>query len=116
MKKIALIFTMFAMFTGISCVNAAGYPKRPESGREHYIIYKEGNRDDRVELCEFDTTVATVINWNSDMSLVSSGEYSNDIKYYLNGDEWIEFERDYERISNNASSVIESDIDVKDHT
>lgn len=116
MKKIVLIFMMFAVFTGVSCVNAAGYPKRPESGREHYIIYKEGNRDDRIELCEFDTTVATVINWNSDMSLVSSGEYSNDIKYYLDGDEWIEFERGYERISNNASSVIESDIDVKDHT
>lgn len=91
------------------------YPSLPETDRKHYVIYKEGYRDFRVELAVFDTD-ADRIEWKNDNDngnpLYPNGKYENEIKYYLDGDKWVEFERGYERISNNAVNVMESSLDV----
>lgn len=90
------------------------YPPLPETDRAHYVIYKEGYRDGRTELAVFDTD-ADSITYDANIGeyrLYPDGTYENEIKYYLDGDEWVEFERGYERISNNAWDVMESSLDV----
>lgn len=71
-------------------------PPIPATDREHYVIYKEGYRDNRTELAVFDTE-DEYLTWNG--SVIDAKTYTNDIKYYRDGDEWVEFERGYERVS-----------------
>ena len=91
------------------------YPPLPEMDRAHYVIYKEGYRDGRTELAVFDTDADSITydaNINGENRLYPDGSYENEIKYYLDDDKWVEFERGYERISNNAWEVMESSLDV----
>ena len=83
-------------------------PEIPDTGRKYYVIYCEGYRDNRIELAVFDADSALTMNGQ----ILGADGYRNDIKYYLDGDKWVEFERGYERISNNATEVIDGNIDV----
>ena len=91
-----------------------GISRNAETGREHFIIYKEGYRDNRVELALFDIDGEDelLIEGNI-LSAKNEAEYKNDVKYYLDGNKWTKFEEGYEHVSNNAAELIESDIDVK---
>lgn len=84
-------------------------PEIPDTGRQYYVIYHEGYRDNRIELAVFDADNALTMNGQ----VLGADGYRNDIKYYLDGDKWVEFERGYERVSNNATEVIDGNIDVK---
>ena len=83
-------------------------PEIPDTGRKYYVIYREGYRDNRIELAVFDADSALTMNGQ----ILGADGYRNDIKYYLDGDKWVEFERGYERVSNNAAEVIDGNIDV----
>ncbi len=77
------------------------------------MIYREGYRNDRIELAVFDTDTADALVYDGKvLGHINPGGYMNDIKYYLDGDKWIEFERDYERVSNNATEVLECDLEI----
>lgn len=113
MKRILLTLPIL-LLASLQC-SAAGYPEIPDTGREHYIIYREGYRDNRVELAQFDIDGEDeLLIDNNILSSKNETEYKNDVKYYLDGDKWIKFEEGYERVSNNAAELIESDIDVKE--
>ena len=77
-------------------------PEIPDTGRKYYVIYCEGYRDNRIELAAFDADSALTMNGQ----ILGADGYRNDIKYYLDGDKWVEFERGYERVSNNAAKLM----------
>ena len=83
-------------------------PEIPDTGRQYYVIYKEGYRDNRIELAVFDADSALTMGTH----LLGADGYRNDIKYYLDGDKWVKFEQGYERVSNNATEIIDGNIDV----
>lgn len=83
-------------------------PEIPDTGRKYYVIYSEGYRDNRIELATFDADSTLTMNGQ----ILGADGYRNDIKYYLDGDKWVEFEQGYERVSNNATEVIDGNIDV----
>ena len=115
MKRITGILTILTAFLFAAPVIAAGrFPDIPDAGREHYIIYSEGYRDGRIELAQFDAGGSEWLVWDTSLAPENPDDYKNDIKYYLDGDKWVEFERDYECISNNATEVFESDLNVYD--
>lgn len=94
----------------------SAYPTLPENGREHYVVYKEGYRDNRIELSMYDGSYVLLWDKDSDEKRLGASEgdvaYQNDIKYYLDGDKWVEFEQGYNCISNNATAVLETDVKV----
>ncbi len=85
----------------------AGYLKLPAipDGGNSYTVYREGYRNDRLELAVYDTESDSVPVIDNGVLSVS-GSYKNDKKYYFSLGRWIEFESGYERISNSASAVI----------
>ena len=94
----------------------SAYPTLPENGREHYVVYKEGYRDDRIELSMYDGSYVLLWDKDSDEKRLGASEgeaaYKNDIKYYLDGEKWVEFEQGYNCVSNNATAVLETDVKV----
>lgn len=104
-------------FTGDDDVEfVSAYPTLPENGREHYVVYKEGYRDNRVELAMYDGSYVLLWDKDSEEKHLGASEgdvaYKNDIKYYLDGDKWVEFEQGYNCVSNNATAVLETDVKV----
>lgn len=119
-KELFLGIIMFFIMTLTMQVNALeveGYPELPEFEQEHYIIYLEASRDNRVELAAFDiseTDENICIVWDDELQLYNNFEYRNGVKWYLDGDQWVLFEEGYYCISNNPAGVIASDIEIRD--
>lgn len=94
-----------------------GFPSLPKDNiSKQYIIYEEGTRNNRIELVMFDVRYneSTTINWNGSLELEKNDLYINDKKYFLSNDrtQWIEFETGYRKISDSASNVYSSSLDV----
>lgn len=92
-------------------------PKLPEHSQEKYIVYKEGYRDNRIELVLFDGCSALMydgdmINHEGKWLGAFQGKIFNDTKYYLNGNQWIEFESNYGIISENATDIIVCNVNI----
>lgn len=87
-------------------------PKLPTSDREDYVIYREGYRDNRVELVFFNTEGTHTILWDTSITAINDlGEtlpINDDVKYYLDEDTntWVKFEENYNSISNYATMLI----------
>lgn len=87
-------------------------PKLPTSDREDYVIYREGYRDNRVELVFFNTEPLNIILWDTSITAINDlGEtlpINDDVKYYLDEDTntWVKFEENYNSISNYATMLI----------
>lgn len=115
MKKLILSLLLFAA-VAFAGVGVFAYPDIPENTREHYLIYTENYRDGRVELALFDLEGSgdEKLIWDGGIEAADGMTYKNDVKYYLDGDEWVLFESGYERISNSAGAVLQSDLDVID--
>lgn len=141
MKKfIIIIISVIAL--NLICYNdvavfseTSELPALPEVSQSHYAIYREGNRDNRIELAVFDISdnskqalllevpftytiggsseyeneIDYSINQTS-LTIINNEKYCNDIKYYLDGDKWIYFQDNYDKISENATELIESDL------
>lgn len=95
--------------------NINGYPPFPEVSQKHYVVYREGYRENRIEVAFFDIAddSSQCLLWNQGLVLEDNSKYVNDAKYYLDGDTWINFENGYTCVSNHATEVIASDLDVK---
>lgn len=91
------------------------YPKFPKVSQQYYMIYNEYYRNDRIEVCFFDVSNkkgSPYLQWNESID-VQNGEIKNDVKYYLsNSGKWVKFESDYGRISNHATGIIKSNLNV----
>lgn len=88
----------------------------------YYVIFYEGNRDDRIEMAVFDingSVNGNYIEWNGEgdaLELHDSSVLTNCDQYYYDGSEWIELYQDYYRMSDCATDVISSNIDIKDES
>lgn len=93
-----------------------GFPQFPPISQEYWVIYKEGFRNNRIEVAFFDSQdgLDNPIVWNKSLQLKDNSQYHNGSKYYLSSDQWIAFETGYPRISDQASDVLVSNIDVID--
>ena len=92
------------------------YPEMPSGGGKYYAIYREGYRDNRIELVRFNTNIADpTLVWDGAVTVAGEGsEILGDRKYYLDEESntWVPFEENYGTISNNASMIIKSNIPV----
>ncbi len=93
-------------------------PPISNSTRKYYAMYREGYRDNRIEIVFFDVegdTEPTLI-WDGGINAINpNGENMkiiNDVKYYLDEDAgvWHQFESDYGAISNYATAFIKSNL------
>lgn len=98
-------------------------PELPKHSQGNYVIYREGYRDNRIELVLFDSvskgmngvdminSELAVLNWIDGISVKDGGVF-NDVKYYYDADtnSWVEFESGYGSISNHAASIIKSNL------
>lgn len=79
------------------------------------MIYQEGHRNGRIELALFDIadgSAQSLVKRGGALELSDNSKYQNDSKWYWQEGKWVPFEEGYERISNNAVSVIASDLPV----
>ncbi|MBQ2967076.1 MAG: S-layer homology domain-containing protein [Clostridia bacterium] len=94
-----------------------GYPAFPDVTQKHYAIYKEATRDNRTEVAFFDIENEQegdcLVYDGSSLTLSDNARYINSVKYVLSGNTWIKFEEGYPAISNYASEVLASDLDIK---
>lgn len=100
------VVTILRAFNAITDNGWLNLPPIP-SGGKYYTVYREGYRNNRIELAVYDTEDDSVL-VNNDGVLSVSGSYKNDVKYYFSCGRWVQFESGYERISNNASAVLAS--------
>jgi len=98
------IVTMLRAFNCIADNGHLDLPVFPKGGNRA-TVYREGYRNNRIELVVYDTEKdSKLINDNGVLSV--SGSYNNSVKYFLCCGRWVEFERGYDRISNNATAVL----------
>ena len=122
MKKILCLLLSVLFVLGVMPVSAQisdveGYPEFSYGdGRNHYALYREATRDNRIELAFFKITDAKisdhlVYDCNA-LLLNDNARYADGIKYVLEGDQWVKFEEGYPAISNYASEVLGSDLPI----
>ena len=113
----AIMFLIAILPASVYAIQVEGYPELPEFEQEHYIIYLEASRDNRVELAAFDISEEDendCVVWDEELQLYYNYKYKNGVKWYLDGDKWTLFEEGYYCISNNPAGVIASDVKVMD--
>lgn len=91
------------------------YPKLPAHSQKYYVIYKEGYRDNRVEVAFFNVSGSQnpSLVWDYGISLSDNGGVvQDDVKYYFDeaANEWVQFESGYGAISNYATGFIKSNL------
>ena len=77
----------------------------PHKTGESYVLYREGYRNGRIELCVYETEEDSVLVNEFPGVLTVSGSFNNDRKYYLSDSGWVWFESGYSNISNNARVI-----------
>lgn len=101
-----------------SVVNGVDFSKIPLNTEQRYwIIFREGFRNNRIEMSSVDSTVAEdrlYIVWNKSLNLNITEGMSRCHQYFLeNGHSW-KYMSDYRRLSDKATEVIASNLDVYD--
>ncbi len=129
MKKIFYLFVLVFTLSMFCCmtVNAQDsfadlfgtngeLPAFPNVSQTNYIIYREGYRSSRLEMVVFDIASNGDVNivWNKSLKLSDNSKYRNDCKFYYDStsNEWIKFETGYNKISDYATSVYLSNLDI----
>lgn len=95
--------------------NGKDFPIFPSVSQNHYVIYTEGSRDNRLEMVVFNSTSDNVnIVWDGSLHLNKNENYKDDCKFYYDtsAHKWIEFETNYHRISDNATMAFVSNLDI----
>ena len=92
------------------------YPPYPDKERPYWIIFREGFRDGRVELSVFDITSPTddlYIVWDQNLTLSDHSKFGGCNQYYISDmDEWTLFVTGYNVMSDYATDIIASNLDV----
>lgn len=103
----------------ISGYKPKGYPTFPKISQKYYIIYTEGFRNNRLEVCFFNIKktgeLTPTITWSGTGVDCVNGIITNDVKYFLEDGSWIKFEEDYGRVSDNASKIKVSNLNIYNH-
>jgi len=109
--------TVYAQDSFVDLFGTNGEPPAfPNVTQTNYIIYREGYRSSRLEMVVFDTSSNDNVNivWNKSLKLNDNSKYRNDCKFYydVTSNEWIKFETGYNKISDYATSVYRSNLDI----
>lgn len=115
--SIWFIFIFLLMSNVLFSVYADGmedFPPLPENGRGHFAIYRETSRDNRIELTMFniirEAEEGEQLVWDNALYLQNEEKYTDDVKYYLDGDHWVQFEEGNVRISHNVNELLYADL------
>lgn len=85
--------------------------------QRYWVIFNEGYRNDRIEASAFDSTLPAdqlAIIWKSTLEINDPSGSDGCAQYYLDDNgEWI-YMRNYHRLSNKATNVLASNLDVLD--
>ena len=92
------------------------YPAYPDETRPYWIIFKEGYRSGRVELSVFDITNPTDdlhIVWDRNLKLNDHSKFNQCNQYYIgDNNKWVKFVTGYGVMSDYATEIIASNLDV----
>lgn len=98
--------------------NEPDYPPYPEGkNQKYYIIFKEKYREDRVEMSIFDIQKPyedEYIIWNDYLELNHHEKMLDCDQFFIENNKWVEFYSDYSRMSDGATEIISSNLDVYD--
>lgn len=94
------------------------FPDFPYVSQQYYVIYREGWRNNRIEVTFFDITDndgRQYLIWDGNNIVLNSAvKYTRDSKWYLKGSEWIHFEDNHYQPSDHATEIISSNLDIYD--
>lgn len=89
----------------------------PEKGLQYWIVFNEGYRSNRLEMSTFDVSEPSSdvhIVWSKSLKAVcDSGNVSKANQFHYEGGEWL-YDREYSILSDYATNVIASNVDVYD--
>ncbi len=92
-------------------------PTYPEKGQKYWVVFNEGCRNNRLEMSTFDvegSTDSPYIVWNGNLLAKSNtGSISRSNQYSYTESEWI-YDRNYSILSDKATKVFASNIDIYD--
>lgn len=114
---VAIVIVCSVKVKAATSISLSDLPAFPENGQKYWVIFTEGYRNSRVELitCDISQNAGKAwIKWNRNLILQGAdcvGKYN---QYYLNDDgEWEQIGT-YNKFTDYATSVIASNLDVKD--
>lgn len=93
------------------------FPKINLNGHTDFVIYKEGWRNDRIELALFNTkndSDKLIVKTNWTLGYEDTSNYLDDEKYYIENGQWKIFETGYSYITNHCTEVLLSSRDIYD--
>lgn len=93
------------------------FPPINFNGHSDFVIYKEGWRDNRIELALYnsvDENAKLILNPNWTLGYENTANYIDDEKYYIENNEWKLFENRYSYVSNHCTEVLFSSKDIYD--
>ena len=106
---------VLAKTSSLSGYKVSGYPKFPKVTQKNYVIVKEGCRSGRIEIIFFNIgnkTSKSCLLWNHSLD-AAYGDVVDDVKYYLSEEgKWVYMECGNGRISDYASDVLVSSMNV----
>ena len=138
MKKVLQIVLLFALISCLLmsiCIKAVGveietpvlgasssislnnYPNYPQNGQQYWIIFREGYRNNRVEMSTCDSIGDSAnlwIKWDKNLTLQGASTSGKVNQYYLNSSNDWEQIGTYGIFSDYATEVIASNLDVYD--
>ena len=98
--------------------NEPDYPSYPEGKKQkYYIIFREKYREDRVEMSIFDIQEpyeGEYIIWDDYLELNHHEKMQDCDQFCIENNKWVEFYSDYPRMSDGATEIISSNLDVYD--
>ncbi len=118
MVVLMLVPMIAVAVTGINTnYELSDFPAFDLNGHTDFVIYKEGWRDNRIELALFnskDKNAHLVMRQNWTLGYEDTNNYLDDEKYYIENDQWKFFEKGYSYATNHCTEVLLSSRDVYD--
>lgn len=93
------------------------FPKINLNGHTDFVIYKEGWRNDRIELALFNTkndSDKLIVKTNWTLGYEDTSNYLDDEKYYIENGQWKIFETGSSYVTNHCTEVLLSSRDIYD--
>lgn len=104
--------------TGINAnYELSDFPAFDLNGHTDFVIYKEGWRNNRIELALFnskDMNAHLIMRQNWTLGYENTNNYLDDEKYYIENNQWKLFEKGYSYATNHCTEVLLSSRDVYD--
>lgn len=99
-------------------ISLSNLPSYPESGQRYWVIFKEGYRDERIEMSTFNTDINDErepwILWDRNLTVQNSKVIGDYNQYCLNDDKNWEQIGSYHLLTDYATAIIASNLNIFD--